>query len=163
MKATDLLADNLMTTLKVLEGFASPLTPEQLLHRPCDDANCAAWLLGHLVLTERSFMARIGVDASEMPTLPEGFDKRFARDETAPKAREYGDTSILLPLFRQHREPFAQRVRDLPQEALAQRLEQPHPMFDTVGRAIAFASTHVAVHVGQISTIRRSLGMPPLI
>ena len=163
MKATDLLADNLMTSLKLLEAFAEPLSAEQLLHRPCAEANCAAWLLGHLVLTERSFLARVGVDEAAMPTLPEGFGDRFARSETAPKASEFGDTSNLLPLFREHREQLAQRVRELPADVLAKPLDKPHPLFDTVGGAIAFASTHVAMHAGQISTIRRSLGIPPLI
>jgi hypothetical protein len=130
------------------------------LHRPCDQANCAAWTAGHLVLVSRNMMKRCGV--TDLPALPEGFEQRFARDATAPKASDFGDTSILRPLFKEHHERFATAARSLTPEKLDTSQGTDHPYFRTIGAMLAFAPVHIGEHVGQLSTIRRSLGRPPI-
>src|SRR5213596_2411696 len=86
----------------MLNRMTADLTPQEYLHRPCAKANCAAWTIGHLVLSERNALKRLGV--SDLPPLPEGFEKRFSRDEGSPQAAEFGDVSNLVPLFNQHRQ-----------------------------------------------------------
>ena len=118
------------------------------------------WTIGHLVLTSRSMMKRCGV--SDFPPLPDDFEKRFARDEAAPKACDFGDASILRPLFKQHHERFAAVARSMTPEQLDTSLGSNHPFFKTIGTMLAFAPVHISMHTGQISTIRRSLGRPPI-
>jgi len=127
----------------------------------CAGANCPAWIIGHLVLSSRGMMKRLGVVS--LPELPEGFETRFARDELAPNSDDYGDVSVLLPLFEQHHDLFAGRIETLTPEQMATPLPQPHPMFGTLGEMAAFAPVHVAVHAGHISLIRRGLGRKPLV
>jgi hypothetical protein len=136
------------------------LKGDDWLHRPCNQANCAAWTTGHLVMTSRNMMGRCGV--TDLPALPDGFDKRFARDETAPKSCDFGDTSILRPLFKEHHDRFVAVARSLSVEKLNTPQGTDHPFFRTIGAMLAFAPLHIGMHAGQISTIRRSLGRPPI-
>ncbi len=154
------IAHALTVSLRLLSRYVEDLKPEEYLHRPCAGANCAAWLLGHLILSERRAMGRLGV--ADLPVLPDGFETRFARDETAPKAGEYGDVSLLMPLFARHRELLIERVNAMTAEQLNEPVEQPHPMFKTVGEVASFMAQHATLHAGQITIIRRSLGRPPL-
>ncbi len=145
---------------RMLHMFVNDLTPEERRYRICPDANCIDWVVGHLVLTEQRFHAVFG---AKSPLLPAGFDKTFARDDVAPKAADYGDTSGLLKLFDEQRNVTIAKVCEFPQEELMVPLENPHPRFSTLGEAAIFCALHVTLHAGQMSMIRRMLGKPPVI
>jgi hypothetical protein len=136
------------------------LKGDDWLHRPCEQANCAAWTAGHLVLVSRNMMKRCGV--TDLPALPEGFEQRYGREGGAPKASDFGDTSILRALFKDHHDRFAAVVRSLPPETLDTPQATEHPYFRTIGAMLAFAPVHIGEHTGQLSTIRRSMGRPPI-
>jgi uncharacterized damage-inducible protein DinB len=150
----------LETSRRMLHMFVDDLTPEQRLYRICPEANCVDWVVGHLVLTEQRFHAVFG--AASTP-LPEGFDKLFARDETAPRQVSYGDTSNLMKLFDQQRDITINRVCELKEEELIVPLTNPHPRFSTLGEAAQFCALHTTLHAGQFSMIRRMLGKPPVV
>jgi len=157
----EMIVSSLSTSQALLNRYCADLTPAEYLHRTCADGNCTAWLIGHLILTERGSLGRAGV--TDLPPLPDGFEKRFSRDPEAPKAEAFGDVTQLLALFNQHRQLLIDRVKVLPVEALDRPLEKPHPLFTTVGQAINFMAVHVAMHAGQVTLIRRSLGRPPIV
>lgn len=159
--AADALSHGIRTASNAFLFFSSDIAGGDWTHRVCKDASCAAWIVGHLVLSARAMMQRMGIEPA--PALPEGFEKRFGQKEDAPKASDFGDTSGLLALFKATHEHFANQVAKLPQTKLDEKLEKPSPMFGTVGELAAFAPIHMAMHMGQISTIRRSLGRPPLV
>lgn len=158
---TDALAASIEHAARVVLFFTEDLKGSDFLHRPCPNANCAAWTLGHLSLSARGMMTRAG--ATDLPPLPTGFEKKYARDETAPKASDFGDTADLRPVFEQTHKLFADFVRRLDAAKLATPIDPNHPVFKTVGSMLAFAPVHIGTHAGQISTIRRSLGRPPLV
>jgi hypothetical protein len=160
LSPTDVLVHTLSGSQKLLNRYCEDLTPADYLHRPCGGSNCVAWLIGHLVISERSALGRVGM--TDLPPLPEGFEKRFARDPEAPKAQEFGDVSILLPLFNQHRQLLIDTVKGLSAEALEKPLDKPHPMFSNIWSVVNFMGLHVSMHAGQVTIIRRSLGRPPL-
>ena len=157
---TDVVVHSLSGSQKLLNRYCEDLTPAEYLHRPCGGSNCVAWILGHLVISERSALGRVGM--TDLPPLPEGFEKRFARDAEAAHAQSFGDVLILLPLFNQHRQLLIDTVKGLSAEALDRPLDKPHPMFANVWSVVNFMALHVAMHGGQITIIRRSLGRPPL-
>ena len=159
--ANDAIAHSLTLSGGMLHRYADDLTPQEMLHRPTPKANCAAWTIGHLVLTERNLLKRLGV--SDLPALPDGFEKRFSRDEGCPQASEFGDVSRLLALFDQHRNRAIDAVRAAPQQQLDQPLDKPHPMFKTAGEFANFVAAHAVMHAGQLTIIRRSLGRPPVV
>jgi uncharacterized damage-inducible protein DinB len=161
LRAQDAIAVNLEASQKMLNRFLEDLTPKEYLHRAVPAANCAAWIVGHLVLAERRWLTLAG--SQDLPSLPDGFEQRFARTEEAAKAPDFGDVSVLRPLFNEHRRRFIETMRSLADDLLDRPVGFTHAMFQTVGQAAAFSAVHVGMHCGQISTIRRSLGRPPLI
>jgi len=161
MTVNEAIAQNLTAAGALLERMTADLTPQDYVHRPCAEANCAAWIVGHLILTERGALKRLGV--TDLPPLPEGFETRFARDATAPRAGDFGDVTQLVPLFKQHRAMLVEAVKRATPEQLGKPLDKPHPLFNTVGGSVNFMGVHVSMHSGQISTIRRTPGRPPLI
>ena len=161
--ANETIAHSLTVSRQLFRRFVEDLKPEEYLHRVVPKANCVAWILGHLTLTERRALGALGVDPARLPKLPEGFEKRFARDETAPQSGDYGDVSILLPLWDQHRQLLIDTVKTAPPEQLGRKVEQPRPFFSTVGEMVSFMAIHGTMHAGQITIIRRSLGRPPVV
>jgi len=158
--ATDALARGIESAMRLTLMMTEDLKGSDWLHRPCAGANCAAWTVGHLVITSRMMMSKAG--GGDLPALPDGFEKRFARDESAPKAADFGDVSNLRELFQQHHERFAAFVKSFPVDKLDTVIAD-HRAFRTIGELFAFAAVHISMHAGQISTIRRSLGRPPLV
>jgi hypothetical protein len=162
MTVNEAIAQNLTAAGALLERMTADLAPQDYLHRPCAEANCAAWIVGHLILTERSALKRLGV--TDLPPLPEGFETRIPREATAAaRASDFGDVTQLVPIFKQHRAMLVEAVKRATPEQLGKPLDKPHPLFSTIGGSVNFMGVHVAMHSGQISTIRRTLGRPPLI
>jgi uncharacterized damage-inducible protein DinB len=157
----DVIAHALSCTHLMVNRFTADLQPAEYLHRPAPKANCAAWTIGHLALSDRGALKRM--DVQDLPPLPEGFEKRFSRDEGCPQAGEFGDVSQILPIFNAHRERLLEVVKEASPAHFDRALEKPHPMFKTLGEYIVFMAAHTAMHVGQITIIRRSLGRPPLV
>ena len=155
------LITGLANSLALLERYVADLSPQDMLHRPCGGANCAAWILGHLTLSERNFLSKLAPET--MPALPEGFETRFGQGENAPKSENYGDTSRLLDIFREHRQALIAAVETLDPARLDDSTGIDHPFFRTYGIALDFMPIHVGLHAGQITIIRRSLGRPPLV
>lgn len=156
----DAIAFALTTSQTMLKRFVADLGPQDYLHRPTPQANCAAWIVGHLALSDRGTLKRIG---APLPDLPAGFEHRFSREQGCPQAAEFGDASQLIAVFDEHRHRLIAAVKALPAEVLDKPLEKPHPMFRTVGELVTFMALHSTMHAGQISIIRRSLGRPPLV
>ena len=159
--AGDAIAYAINMSRLMLNTFTADLKGDDWLHRPTPKANCAAWTVGHIILADRRALTLLGVQ--DLPPLPEGFEKRFARDETAPGANDFGDTAILTPLFDRHRQLLTEAAQRATPELLDKPLEKPNPRFKTVGEFAAFMALHTTMHAGQISIIRRSLGRPPIV
>jgi uncharacterized damage-inducible protein DinB len=156
-----LLSHSLKSSGMLVEMFCADLSSKELLHRPCVGANCAAWIVGHLI--DSDYRVAKMINSSNLPELPAGFGARFSRDARAASANEFGDTTILIPLFRECRGVFVSAAAALTDETLEAKLEKPNARFSTIGEMVTFMAVHTAMHAGQISTIRRSLGRPPLV
>ena len=145
--------------------FVADLDHGQLHHRPVAGANCAAWILGHVISVERHAMLRLGLaEEKDLPPLPrEDFDAWFGRDADAAGREDYGDVAGLPGVFKQHREVMISAVERGGDELCARPLPRPTPRGDTVGELLLFFTIHVSLHAGHLSTIRRSLGLPPLV
>ena len=157
----DTIAQALTQSAMLLNRYTADLTPQEYLHRPTPKANCVAWTIGHLILSDRGVLKRLNV--ADLPALPDGFEKRFSRDEGCPQANEFGDVSLLLPLFNQHRQRLIDTIKRTTPQELNAPLEKPHPMFANAGEMALFMAAHAAMHAGQFTIIRRSLGRPPLV
>ena len=160
MRAQDVLVFSLKTMRGMIESMCKEMTAEELLHRPCSEANCAAWILGHLTFVDHRFLTALG--EKDLPALPEGFAQKFSTKGEAPKAKEFGDVSGLLPLFLQMRDRLIAATERTDEARLGESVDLGSPRIKRKGEMLALAGFHTGLHAGHISTIRRSLGKPPL-
>jgi hypothetical protein len=97
-----------------------------------------------------------------VPELPPGLEDQFkATKQVAGQQAGYGDPKALVAVFDACLERFVQIVRGLPAESLAAAPDFRGPFATNRAEAIQFGALHIAMHAGQLSTIRRSLGKPP--
>lgn len=152
---------SLQTSKKMLHRFVDDMKPEEFLHRPCLGANCAAWILGHLALTDRRQLTSLGV--TDLPPIPDNFEKNFSPTRSAAgTSADFGDPLELVKHFDTHRDLLISKVQQTDAETLATAPFTNTPMFADKGEALLFMGLHVSMHMGQLSTIRRSLGRPPV-
>ena len=100
--ANDAIVYALTTSKAMLGRYTEDLSPQEMLHRPTPKANCAAWLVGHLALSDRRTLKLLG--AADVPPLPDGFEHRFSREEGCPQANDFGDPSVAMRVFNEHRD-----------------------------------------------------------
>lgn len=159
---SDALASTLIASQKLFHRYLDDLTPEHFARQPIPGVNSTAWVVGHLALTDRRLLAnRLGV--TDLPPLPAGFEARFATTRAAAGTQsDLGNPAELVALFDAHRLRLIEAVRAAPADVLNRPLDAPHPLFATVGEAVGFMAVHTAMHLGQVTVIRRSLGYPPV-
>ena len=145
----------------MVHRFVDDLKPAEFAHQPVPGANCAAWIPGHLIRTDRRTLRGLGV--AELPAVPEGFEEKFGATR-APAAQQsgYGDPAELVRLFDVHRDRLVEAVLAAEAAKLSEPNEMKHPLFADRAESALFMGLHTAMHMGQLSLIRRSLGYPPV-
>lgn len=162
MTPNDLLANAYTTAQKLLHAMIDDLTPEEFTRQPVPGANCAAWVVGHLALTLRNGLRRMR--AAEVPELPPGLEDQFkATKQVAGQQTGYGDPKALVAVLDACLEKYVQAIRELPAETLTGPPDFRGPFATNRAEAIQFGALHIAMHAGQLSTVRRSLGKPPVL
>jgi hypothetical protein len=147
---------------QLLHRMVDDLTDDEFRHQPVPGANSAAWIIGHLGVTARRTADRLG--AAGLPELTEEFVGRFsATKQPAGVQAGLGTKAELLALFDTCTEKLIEAVRALPEAALANPPAGGPALATNYGEAVLFGAMHVAMHAGQLSTIRRSLGKPPAV
>lgn len=162
MSATvnDVIANGLAASGMLVHRSCDGLKPEEFHHQPLPGVNSAAWVLGHLILTDRRVLGALG---AAVPPLPDGFEAKYAQTgKPAGDQRDLGNGEELLTLFDATRAALVDAVREAPPEKLAAAPPRNSPLFSTLGEMAAFMGQHTAIHMGQVTVIRRSLGYPPV-
>ena len=145
----------------MLHRFVDDLKPSEFEFQPCDGANTAAWVLGHLTLVDRRSLAWLGV--TDLPPLPDGYEQRFPTTRAKAGAQSgYGDPAELVRLFDAHRDRLIEAVLAADPARFAEPPAFQTPMFADKGEGMLFMGLHTAMHTGQLSVIRRMLGYPPV-
>ncbi len=153
---------SLQASKLMFHRFIDDLKPEEFLHRPCLGANCAAWIIGHLTRTDRMQLERLG--AGNLPELPGGFLEMYAATKAAATGTtaDFGPAQELVRLFDLHRDLLIEQAKSSPVEKFNDPPPWPTPLFKDRGESLLFMGLHTAMHMGQLSMIRRSLGRPPV-
>ncbi len=139
------------------------LADHQLHERAAPGANSPGWILGHLAVATDYALRLLGHE----PQCPESWHRRFGMGSTPPpSASEYPSKAELLGALSRGHELTCAAAAAAP----ADRLREPHgsELFkrtpvQTVGDLVAhLMTTHIAMHLGQLSFWRRLNGRPPL-
>jgi hypothetical protein len=135
---------------------------DRMAEQPMPGVNHPAWILGHLAWSTDRGRWVLGLEPefpAEWTTLF-GFGSKPSADPGDYPSRE----ELIGALERGF-----ERLREQAASATPEQLAQPSPnprtrdQLPTVKDAIAFLLTgHPGVHLGQLSTWRRMIGMPPL-
>ena len=168
MTPNSIIAGAFRSGRHMVHRFVDDLSPAEWAHQPVPGANSALWIVGHLALVARRIAAgRLGVPEAELPAVAEDEAKPFATTrQAAADQSSLGDPQKWLRLFDACTETCIGAVAELPAEQLAAPAPTPAPGLlapgSTYGELLnLLAGHHVALHVGQLTTIRRSLGKPP--
>ena len=154
MTTADCLMFSYDRSHKFLHLMTDDLTPAEWLKRPVEGANHAAWIVGHLIVVERNALKFLDLPQPALPS--DDFVARHNKGSTPTD--DAGDVSKLMPLWDEQRQAITNAIKTLPEAGFAQPVD--HPMFKTVGQFLTLVPGHAMLHIGHISTIRRSLGRP---
>lgn len=158
--------DSAVIQNRFLIGYGAQLWDDisdgRFAHQPVDGANHPAWILGHLAYAADGAIAMLGGDK----VLPAAWTPLFGRgSEPTGERAAYPDKEELVSAIVERYET----ARQLASHASAESLVEPNPnemlraALPTKGDLILFLLTsHLAIHLGQLSAWRRMLGMPPL-
>lgn len=159
--AQEMIAHSLHAAQLMMHRFIDELKPAEFLHQPCPGSNCTAWILGHLTRTAHRQLKFLG--AANVPDLPAGFEEKFATTKVAATAPgDCGDPKELVRLFDDMHQRLVAQAKQMSDAALAGPPPFAAPLFANAGEALNFMGLHIAMHLGQVTVIRRSLGYPPV-
>jgi hypothetical protein len=99
-----------------------------------------------------------------LPAVDPAWASKFAATkQSAGEQSELGDPTELVKLF----DTCADKLSDVVKGLSAAELDGPPsfkgPFATNFGEGVLFGVLHIAMHIGQLSTIRRSLGKPPVV
>lgn len=153
--------ESLRICRRLTTTLVEPIPDDKLTLRACPDSNHAAFVLGHIAKTDDWFMSALGGPAS---TLPESWGPLFdGGAELRDSREEYPSKQELLDAMTDRREAMIGWLCSLsPQELLAPLRGGIEKIAPTLAALPSSTCLHEGLHAGQISTIRRALGIPRL-
>ena len=161
MSPIELIADDCARNVEMLKDSLSDFSEADLFARPCKGANHTAWQLGHLIGSEAQMLGACG---APMPPLPPGFAEKYTKQTAGiddPAA--FMGKGQYLELLSKMRAAAVNWIRSLTPEQLNKPAPEPMRAYmPTVGHLVLLLPQHVAMHLGQMQAIRRSLGKPVL-
>lgn len=150
---------------RFLVGFGqrllSEIPDERMTEQPLPGVNHPAWILGHLALTADHVGEMFGGQA----TLPAEWRTLVGQGSRPSSARsDYPSKSDLLRAFDECHQRLRDRVAAAGPEVLAQpptnpRAREAFPTFKELATFIL--AGHIGLHLGQLSSWRRMIGLPP--
>jgi uncharacterized damage-inducible protein DinB len=152
---------------RFLIGYAKMLVAElddtRLSEQPMPGVNHPAWILGHLTFVAHRAMALIN-DGDV--ALPESWKASFSPGSklTANRA-DYPTKAELLQAFEEGHQALHRTIESATPEQLTKPSTHPRSkaMLPQVKDLLAFLLTgHMGVHLGQLTTWRRMIGLPAL-
>ncbi len=142
----------------LLEGVPA----DKLLHSPVPGGNHALWIIGHLAVTDDFFADMVDGQGQK---LPQRYRELFDLGST-PTANEadYPPVSEIREQFAAARQRLISAYEAADEDTLSQPLPQELSNFapNKLGLPLTQA-WHEGIHTGQLSSIRRSLGIKPLV
>jgi hypothetical protein len=133
---------------------------DDLLVRPVPDANHTAWQLGHLIVSTQWMLGRFL--STRTLALPDGFTERHSdAGSRDPSNAGYLGKAAYLELIDRIILSARDAVAALPDATLdAPNTGNMAKVAPTVGSLFQIAAEHFLMHLGQFSTVRRTLGKP---
>lgn len=145
---------------KTLLGMLEDVPEHQWVHQPIPHANHAAWIAGHLAHTDHYFLTAV---AGQPASIPAEWDELFGMGSapTADAARYPSPTELrdYLGSLRQTLQAWFAGLDE--RDANASLPEELRMFAPTVGALTHSLAWHEGLHTGQLTVVRKSLGIAP--
>jgi len=161
------MLENEITINKFLVGYCHMLVDDlddvRLADQPVPGINHPAWILGHLTFV--AHRAEVLITGGEVD-LPESFVKQFGPGSKLTANRtDYPSKIDLVRMLDESHERLQRTVAAATPEQLSKPSQHPRTKdkLPTINELVAFLMTgHFAVHLGQLTVWRRTIGLPAL-
>lgn len=155
------LADNLQKTIAYGLELAKEIPADKFTNQPNENMNHPAWTYGHLALYPERGLKLIGRD--DLAEENEPWNELFkAGSECDPDGSKYPAKDEIIERFKARHELIGELIPSVPDSVY----DAPLPMkemadfFPKIGHALHFLfANHLMMHLGQVSTWRRAMGM----
>jgi|SRR6516225_9997281 hypothetical protein len=138
------------------------ITDERMTEQPMAGVNHPAWILGHLAWTADGTLEKLGGEK----VLPALWATIFGAGSKPSVSRgDYPPKGELSRAVEQSYEHLRQKAATTSREQLSRPTTNPRAkqVLPTLKEMVAFVlSGHLGVHLGQLSSWRRMIGMPPM-
>ncbi|HRX85345.1 MAG TPA: DinB family protein [Phycisphaerae bacterium] len=145
---------------KALLGMLEDVPEEKWTHQPVTGGNHAAWIIGHIASTDNFFLTAV---AGRESKLPAEWNELFGMGSTPtaeleryPAPAELRDK--LAALRGDVLEWYGSLDERQAQAPLPEDLKMFAPCVGLLGNSMAW---HEGLHTGQLTVVRRSLGIGP--
>jgi len=161
MSTTQRLTHQLETargfSLRLLRDFTEP---EQWVKQLCEQSNHALWFTGHMAVSDNFFISLV---APEKSAMKESFQEMFGiGSQPSPKLEDYPPIEAVRGFMDDRRAILLETLSELSDDDLATKTPDGTPDFLSDYQSVfETAIWHEAMHSGQLSLIRRSLGHGP--
>ncbi len=157
----DALIQTLATTRGATLKLVADLSDDQIALQPAAGMNHPAWVLGHLLMVDGSFLTLVGGAA---PALDANWNAIYGNGSKPVADKSiYKSKQWYIDQMAGVRAQIIERLKVLTPADMA----KPHPdparreRFPTIGHMVFLYGTwHEAYHAGQLSAWRRVLGLP---
>lgn len=141
------------------QRLTADIPDERMAEQPVEGINHPAWLIGHVLPYNGVIAALLRGESFENPwNAPCGKSSSPTTDRSAYSGKE----SLIRELVAGY-ERAAEVITQAPREAWTSTFDHPEwgKQFDSVAPAVTFlTTTHLALHLGQLSAWRRAAGLP---
>ena len=163
--STTATAADLLTTLNFTRGWLGQLLEDipadQMLHQVTPGGNHPLWIIGHLAWSDDFFRAELDGSA---PTTPPAWKDLFGMgSEPTTDASRYPSVDELRQALDATRTALLDWFGGMDEAKLSAPLPDDWTSFaPTYGALVHIIAVHEAAHVGQLTVVRKSLGLKPV-
>jgi uncharacterized damage-inducible protein DinB len=129
--------------LKEIEG----ISPEMMDVQPQGLNNTIHWHLGHILTAAEKFL----LESPNSGTLPSNYGELFGYGS---KPADWTGNVPSVEILKQQLQEQLKRLLEIPEERLAEKVENPFRGMETLGEFINFVVLHETNHIGQIHVIK---------
>lgn len=141
----------------VFTRFIDNIPEDKFGFRPGGKANHALWILGHIPTTDAQFMEGLGAERS----VPKEWDALFGyKSEIQDDLSKYPSVADVRAAFDGTRAALVSWFESMDDEALLKPMPEDWQTFaPTFAALMSSLAGHEALHAGQLTVIRRELGL----
>lgn len=147
------------TTLKMIDGVPQ----DKLTYQSAPKTNHVLWVLGHLAVSDAYFAKTMG--AEKIVELDESWNELFGMGSTpVDDSSKYPSLDEITDAMKRTREVLLEWFSSMDEAKLHSALPEDWKMFGpNFGALMNSIAWHEGLHTGQITNIRKALGLPGVI